>query len=65
MAAVGSRKVDLPSSEGLRRKELWQVETEREGGAQRGEKRTENKGVLIGVLILPQICINKPDCIHE
>ena len=64
-AAAGSRKADLPSSEGLRWKEWWKGGTEREGGAQRRGERTEDKGVLIGVLILPQICTNKPDCIHE
>lgn len=50
-AVAGSRKEDLPSSEGLRWKELWKERTERAGGAQRGEERTEGKGVLIGVLI--------------
>jgi len=63
-AAVGSRKADLPSSEGLRWKEQWKEGTEREGEVQRGEERPEDKGVLI-VLILLQIRTNEPDCIHE
>lgn len=39
-------------------------EEQREGEAQRGAEWTEDEGVLI-VLILPQICTKKPDCINE
>lgn len=67
MSAAGSRKAGLPSSEGLGWQEWWMGAKRQEHRGEEKRQKTEDRkgGVLIGVLILLQICTNKPDRIHE